>query len=130
MRTAKLDDIPLGEHNGQEDWLPIRHALGVRAFGINAWRADRGQQVIGEHVEREDSPSEHEELYLVLDGRAMFTVDGETVDAPRGTLVHVPDPGSSRGAVAQEDGTVVLVVGGEPGAAFAVSRWEQDYLGG
>ena len=45
-----------------------------------------------EHLGYNDElPSAHEELYLVTAGAATFTVDGETVEAPSGTLVHVPD---------------------------------------
>src|SRR5262249_28612606 len=62
-------------------------------------------------------PSGHEELYLVLTGRATFTVAGEEIDAPPGTLVFVRDPAEKRGAVALDAGTTVLAVGGKPGAA-------------
>jgi tetratricopeptide (TPR) repeat protein len=65
----------------------------------------------------------HEELYVVASGRARFTVDGDELDAPRGTFVFV-EPESKRGAIAEEDGTTVLVFGGTPGEAFKVSPWE------
>ncbi len=45
-------------------------------------------------------------------------------DAPPGTLVFVRDQAVRRGAVAEEAGTTVLVVGGVPGRAFAPSPWE------
>lgn len=84
--------------------------------------------IVGEHTELEESGSRHEELYYVASGRARFTVDGEEVDAPAGTFVHVRAPGATRGAVAREAGTTSLCVGGEPGAAFAVSPWERRYF--
>jgi hypothetical protein len=80
--------------------------------------------VIGEHDERTTG---HEELYVVVAGRATFTVGGEEVDAPAGTLVFVRDPGATRGAVAVEAGTTILTVGGSPGAAFVPRAWETNF---
>jgi tetratricopeptide (TPR) repeat protein len=57
-------------------------------------------------------------------GRAGFTLDGEEVDAPAGTIVHLPDPSVRRTAVAREPGTTVLAVGGKRGEAFRPSAWE------
>jgi hypothetical protein len=47
----------------------------------------------------------------VIAGRATFTLDGEEVDAPTGTIVHLPEPALKRSAVALEPGTTVLAVG-------------------
>jgi hypothetical protein len=58
-------------------------------------------------------------------GRATFTVDGETIDAPAGTYVFVPDPASHRHAVAAESGTTVLSFGGPP--TFEPSAWEWTF---
>ena len=55
-----------------------------------------------------------------------FTVDGEPVDAPAGSLLFVKDPATRRGAVAEEAATEILVIGGRPGAAFSVSSWERS----
>ena len=57
-------------------------------------------------------------------GHARFEIDGDTVDAPAGTLVFLPEPTSRRYAVAEADGTTVLALGGEPGVAYDVSAWE------
>ncbi len=46
-------------------------------------------------------------------------MDGEDVDAPRGTALFVRDPAARRSGRATEDGTIVLVVGGRPGEAFS-----------
>jgi len=40
------------------------------------------------------------------------------------TLVFVPDLAARRRAVAQEDGTTALVIGGPPANQFPVSPWE------
>jgi quercetin dioxygenase-like cupin family protein len=94
-------------------WLPVRRALGVTAFGVNAWSADAGAVVIEPHDERSPAAGAHEELYVVLSGAATFTIDGARLDAAAGTLVQI-DVGAQRTAVAEADATVVLVVGGPP----------------
>ena len=66
-------------------------------------------------------------MYVVIRGRATFTLDGEEVDAPAGTIVHLPDPGVRRSAVAAEPGTAVLAVGAKPGEAFQPSPWELGF---
>ena len=70
----------------------------------------------------------HEELYVVLAGRATFSVDGEDVDAPAGTLVFVNDPASRRAATATEERTTVLAIGGPVGAAYEPPPWEEIFL--
>ncbi len=67
---------------------------------------------MGEHDEAAEGG--HEELYLVLEGAARFTLDGETVVVGPGGLVAVPERSVTRHAVALEDGTTVLAVGGRP----------------
>ena len=103
-------------------WRPLRRRLGVEAFGINAYTAEAaGDAVVEAHTE---SSLGHEEIYLVLSGRASFTLDEQAVDAPAGTVLFVRDPAVRRHAVAAEPGTTVLAVGGRPGEAFAPSAWE------
>ena len=125
--VARLDEIDGYADEGKPRWHMIRSALGIESFGVNAWRAtEAGQAIIGEHDELGQGAGRHEELYLVLSGRATFTVDGETVPAPAGTVVFVKEPASRRSAVADEAGTTVLVIGGRPGSVFAVSPWEHS----
>jgi tetratricopeptide (TPR) repeat protein len=104
---------------------PIRRRLGVRSFGINAYTARKaGDQVIERHDETGAGSGRHEELYLVLAGRAEFTVSGEVIDAPEGTLLFVPDVESERAAVARADSTTVLVIGAPAEAPLPTSPFE------
>lgn len=124
MGYAKATIDELGSGPG---FRKIRQALGVTAFGVNAYTADEaGADLIERHDERSFGAGVHEELYLVLTGRAAFEVDGEAVDAPPGTLILVP-PGSERYASAAEPDTTVLVIGGRQGAALPVSPYEHWY---
>src|SRR5262249_29699908 len=70
-----------------------------------------------------DEDSGNEELYVVVQGRATFTIGEEERDAPAGTLLFI-QPETHRAAVAAEDGTIVLVVGGTIGEPFTVHGWE------
>ncbi len=128
-RVAALDELS-GERweNGLE-WRPVRHHLGIGAFGAGAWLGDRGIELIEEHTEEVENADGHEELYLVVRGRARFTVGGEEIDAPAGTFVAVPDPAVTRKAVAEEDGTAIFAVGAPRGRAYEVSPWERRRLG-
>ena len=111
-------------------WKPVRHSLGIGACGVNAWLGRHaGEEVIEEHDELGDDGGQ-EELYFVSAGRAAFTVAGERVDAPAGTVIAVRDPALTRAAVAEEAGTVVLAIGAVRGSAFSPSAWELRELAG
>ena len=128
VRVARIDDIPPVDWDDVE-WRPVRHHLGIEAFGVNAWSAGAGVPPVDEHDEVEDGTDGHEELYVVMRGRAAFTVDGEAIDAPAGTVIAVTDPALRRSAVAEEDGTLILAVGAPRGRAYAVAGWESRRLG-
>jgi hypothetical protein len=128
VRHARVDDIPAERWDNGLDWRPVRHHLGIEAFGAGTWHGDAGVELIEEHTERAEGADEHEELYLVFRGRATFTVEGEEIDAPAGTLVAVSDPAASRKAVAAEDGTAILAIGAPNGRPYEVSPWERKHL--
>ena len=114
---GEIDEV----NDGRCPWRPVRHHFGITAFGVNAWTAhDAGDRIINEHDESEDSS---EELYLVMEGRAVFELDGERQDAPVGTLVFVRS-GVKRTAFAEEPGTTIIAVGGVPGKAYEPTGWE------
>jgi tetratricopeptide (TPR) repeat protein len=120
----ELESFPIPEQEGLT-WRPVRRHFDIRAFGINAYTAERaGQRIVEEHREQDG----HEELYAVVRGRATFMLDGEEHDASAGTLVHCP-PGTLRGAVAADSGTTVLGIGAKPGEVFQPSGWEWTFAG-
>jgi mannose-6-phosphate isomerase-like protein (cupin superfamily) len=118
LPLSEVEGIPVF---GTLSWKPIRRPLGVTAFGINAYTAGAaGDEVVEDHTETQNG---HEEIYAVIAGHATFTVDGEEVDAPAGTLVYLNDPAQRRHAIAKEAGTTVLAIGGVPGK-HEPSAWE------
>jgi mannose-6-phosphate isomerase-like protein (cupin superfamily) len=122
VQVSELEAVPVTD---TLTWRPVRRTLGVEAFGVNAYTAaNAGDEIVEEHDETGDGAGKHEELYVVLAGRATFTLDGEEVDAPAGTFVFIGDPTVRRAAHAAEPGSTVLAVGGRAGEPYEVSAWE------
>ena len=114
-KVAHLDDIERRDRD-----IPVREHLGIHAFGINAYTPGEDGALIGEH---DESGSGQEELYIVLDGKVTFEVDGEAVDARPGTLVFV-GPASRRKATGA--GTVIAV-GATPGEVYQGVDWGEAW---
>jgi tetratricopeptide (TPR) repeat protein len=125
-RTLSIfDDESVPISGGELQWVPVRRRLGIRGFGINAFRAARkGDAVIEDHVE---SPGQ-EELYVLLKGRARLLVGEETVEISAGTGVFVPQPDVRRRGIALEDDTVILAIGGWRDRPYHSLPWEPIYL--
>ena len=113
-RVARLDEI---ERRGS--FIPVREHLGIHSFGINARTTGDNGVLINEH----DEAGGQEEVYVVLDGTAMFEIDGETVEAPAGTFVSVP-PESKRKATGD---ATVLAIGGTVGEAYQALDWGEAW---
>ena len=131
MSVTTLAVLSLDESFGNAEprdgraFVPVRRELDVNAFGIYATRAlEAGATLFNEHDESGPGADRHEELHYIAAGTAKFTVDGETLEAPAGTFVFVRDPESKRGAVAVDEGTTVVVIGGRPGQAWRVTPGE------
>ena len=88
---------------------------------------DAGGKLVEDHRETETN---HEELYVVLSGRAEFVVGSDPFDCPAGTCVAIRDPQLKRSAIAIEPGTTVLAIGGTPGQPYQVSRWDAKWTSG
>jgi tetratricopeptide (TPR) repeat protein len=117
--VARIDEI--GElSDGRCPFRPVRKHFGIMSFGVNTWTGkSAGDRIINEH----DEADEHEELYLVQQGRATFELDGERVDAPAGTMVFAR-PGVKRTAFAEDAGTTIVAIGGTPGEVYDPSGFE------
>jgi uncharacterized cupin superfamily protein len=105
----------------------VRGFLGVESFGINAFEAHEGELLIIPHDELGEG-EQQEELYLVVEGRAEFTCDDETVELGPGEVLFAR-PGVKRQAVALESPTLLLIVGGRPGEAYSPPIWASDWRG-
>jgi tetratricopeptide (TPR) repeat protein len=122
VHVDELDSIPVAG----VVWHPLRRRLGIEAFGMNAYTAEAvGKQIVEEH---DEGSLGHQEVYVVVRGRVTFTVGGETIDAPTGTIVFIRDPQLKRVGIAETDDALVLAVGNAPGRAYEPSPWETTFL--
>jgi len=122
MTGKRYASSTIADLQDERGWSPIRKRFGVESFGINAWTVGKAdERIIPEH---DEVASGHEELYVVVAGRARFTVDGEEVDGPTGTVLYVPDPEARRAAYAREPNTTVLAIGAAPGRSYRSRSWE------
>ena len=124
--VKRLEEVPLVPTDDPDDfdWYPLQHHFGIGAFGVNAFGGDAGITLVAEHDERE---ANHEELYLVVRGSARFTLGGEIVDVPAVSVVAVPDRTVTRGAVAAEDGTIIVAVGAPADSGFETT-WRAEHF--
>src|SRR5438034_308405 len=101
-QKARLDEIPaLGDAADSSwwaewardpgygaNWRSVGQHLGVTGFGVNAYEAAAGQELVVPHDERDYG--NQEELYLVVRGRARFVCDGAEVEVGEQELLLVP----------------------------------------
>src|ERR1043166_1708425 len=107
---AQLDELepapriaPGATDDGRQRFA-VRRRLGITAFGVSAFSAPSGVDVIREHDETLLGEAGQEELYLVLGGAATFEIDGEVFEGPTGAMVQV-QPTARREAAATGGGT-------------------------
>jgi hypothetical protein len=90
-------------------WYPLQHALGIDTFGANVLVASRADQTLVE--EHDERTSRQQELYIVLEGEAVFELAGEHVRLEKGTALAVTDPSVRRSARAVTPRTALLIIG-------------------
>jgi tetratricopeptide (TPR) repeat protein len=102
----------------ERTYVQLRRKLDIGAFGVYAVRAEAGKELVAERTATGPGADSHEELFVVIGGKAVFTVDGQETEAPAGTAIFVRDVEAKRAATAAEDGTTILVIGGRRGEAW------------
>ena len=121
-----VETTHLSDAAREDGWNPLRRHFDIKAFGVNAWTAKEADAaLISEH---DEVRSGHEELYVLVSGKATVSVDGESVEAVPGTAVFVRDPESKRSVTALVPGTTVLAIGAKPGEAYVPRAWETNAL--
>ena len=124
--ASSVADLPVVSDGDVDDpvWYPLQHALGIDTFGANVFVAQWADQVLVE--EHDESASGQQELYLLLDGSAVFELDGEPVQLDRGGVLAITDQSVRRSAKALTAGATLLVVGAGSGS-FA-STWNPSHF--
>ena len=122
--SYRVHSLPqeLGAAGEDKAFVNLRRALDIGAFGASAaLQRKSGETVVPDHHEAGPGGDGHEELYIVVQGSATFTVDGQDVGAPHGTAIFIRDPAVMRTAVATAENTVVLAIGGPRDHAYRVT---------
>lgn len=114
LADVPTTDIPSGR------WQQLNERLGIRAFGINAVAMDPHD---GADMEHDEADCGHQEVYVVVAGRAAFRLGEDEVEAGPGDVVAVPDPAETRNYRALEPGTRIVCIGAEPVAEHPYGEW-------
>ena len=101
-------------------WQALNEPLGITHFGVSAVAIDPGETP---DIEHDEASSGHQEVYVVVTGRAAFRMGDEEVEAGPGDVVALPDPAQTRGYRALEPGTRIICFGAGPGAEHPYGAW-------
>jgi quercetin dioxygenase-like cupin family protein len=97
----------------------LRHALGLRAFGMQVERLPAHYDAYAEHDEQE---SGQEEVYTVLEGSARLFVAGEDHALRPGVFARV-GPAVRRKIVTDDEPALLLCLGAVPGGVYDPPSW-------
>jgi mannose-6-phosphate isomerase-like protein (cupin superfamily) len=101
-------------------WQQLNGALGVEAFGVNAIVCEPGEQF---DIEHDEADTGHQEVYVVVSGRAEFTIGDQRIEAGPGTVVSAPDPATTRSYRALGADTRIVCIGSPVVAQGAYGEW-------
>ena len=96
-----------------------RAELGVTSVGMSILTLPAGYDRYPDHDHTHDG---QEEVYIVLAGSGVITIEGEEFALDGETMARV-GPGTKRKVVAGPDGVRMLVLGGVPGKAYEPPEW-------
>ena len=119
-KLLHLSDVP-GTVLADARWQPLNEHLGIRAFGINAVQVEPGGDA---DIEHDETHSGHQQVYVVVSGRAAFRLGDEEVEAGPGVRGRGPRPGGNPPTTARwRTGTVIICVGAEPVGDHPYGEW-------
>jgi len=91
------------------NWLLVRRALGLQAFGINMVDIAPGERI----PEHNETGRDQEEVFLALRGDATIVIDGEDHDLPEGTFARL-DPHVTRTVANNGNEPIRLLIASAP----------------
>jgi quercetin dioxygenase-like cupin family protein len=113
------DEFESMEGSGEATWKLARKALGTSSFGFNLVEIAPG----GPIPEHDEGASGQDEVYVVLEGEAVFRIDGEDHPAPAGTYASI-EPPVSRTIFNRSDAPVTaLLIGVDPSGGYKPMSW-------
>ncbi len=100
----------------------VRAGLGVTSFGLAVMEFPANFENYPEHTQEHDS---QEEVYTVLEGRALLEVGGDTVELVPGVWARVG--AAERRTLRTEDQPArVLAIGGIPGEPYEAPDFTEE----
>ena len=102
--------------------LKARSGLGVSSFGMQLLRFPPNATRYPEHDHAE---SGQEEVFAVLEGAATLQAGGEEYRLEPGMFARI-GPNESRKLVTDDEGALVLALGGVPGQPYEASRFTDE----
>jgi quercetin dioxygenase-like cupin family protein len=113
------DEFEVTAGSGGCTWMLARKALGTEGFGYNLVEIAPG----GALPEHDESGGGQVELYVILEGEAVLSLDGEEQVAPAGTFACV-DPTSTRSILNRSaEPVTALLVGVVPAPDYRPPGW-------
>jgi uncharacterized cupin superfamily protein len=91
------------------NWLLVRRALGLEAFGINMVDIAPGERI----PEHDETGRDQDEVFLALSGDATIVIDGEDHDLPAGSFARL-DPHLTRTVANNGSETIRILIASAP----------------
>lgn len=101
------------------NWLLVRRALGLAAFGINMVDIEPGEGI----PEHDEVARDQEEVFLALEGDATIVIDGAEHGLPEGSFARL-DPERTRTVTNKGDTKVrVMIVSAPRTSGYEPMGW-------
>jgi uncharacterized cupin superfamily protein len=101
------------------NWLLVRRALGLQAFGINMVDIAPGERI----PEHDETGRDHEEVFLALSGDATIVIDGEEHELPAGSFARL-DTHVARTVANNGSETIRVLIASAPrGSGYEPMGW-------
>ncbi len=101
------------------NWLLVRRALGLEAFGVNMVDIDPGERI----PEHDETGRDQEEVFLALSGDATMVIDGEEHALPQGSFARL-DVGCKRTVANNGNERIrVLICSAPRGSGYEPMEW-------
>jgi quercetin dioxygenase-like cupin family protein len=113
------DEFESMEGSGEATWKLARKALGTSAFGFNLVEIGPGGQI----PEHDEAESGQVELYAILEGDAVFKIEGEEHPAPAGTFASIEPPATRTILNRSEAPVTALLIGVQPEGGYEPMGW-------
>jgi uncharacterized cupin superfamily protein len=91
------------------NWLLVRRALGLEAFGLNMVDIAPGESI----PEHDETPRDQEEVFLALKGDATMVIDGAEHPLAEGSFARL-DPAATRTVTNTGDATIRVLIASAP----------------